>query len=199
MKYFSDMDQVTPTYVSAETLSAGRDTALAAPADLSPLAMIVARPDVDQRTTPQLAELRPGIGLVGDNYLARGSGSTPDGAAHPEAEITIMNTRVLDVVAGGDRSRWPLAGDQLLVDMDLSIENMPAGTRLVIGADGTGPELEITAKPHTGCPKFSARFGPDAMRWVNANREYRFRGVNARVITAGTCAVGDIVSKKVSQ
>ncbi len=172
-------------------LNAGLDEIAAAPADNSPLVMLVVRPDVDQRELPDSAELQPGVGLVGDNYASRGSSRTPDGLAHPEAEITIMNIRVLDLLTNGDRSQWPLAGDQLLVDLDLSFENMPTGTRLQIGS----AEVEITAKPHTGCGKFARRFGTDASKWVNQHADKRLRGVNARVATAGSCSIGDTVAK----
>lgn len=178
-------------HTSPEDLEAGLEVVTAAPTNSSPLAMIVIRPDVDKRELPDSAKLQPQVGVVGDNYASRGSSRTPDGAAHPEAEVTIMNTRVLDLITGGDRSRWPEAGDQLLVDMDLSFENMPTGTRLAVGTT----ELEITAKPHTGCHKFTDRFGPAATRWVTKNADLRLRGVNARVVKAGSCAVGDLVSK----
>ena len=43
-----------------------------------------------------------------------------------------MNARVIELVAG-QRDRWPLAGDQLYVDLDLQYENLPPGTRLQVG------------------------------------------------------------------
>ena len=93
----------------------------------------------------------------------------------------------------GSRERWPLAGDQLYVDLDLSVENLPAGTRLAVG----DAVVEITPEPHTGCAKFSARFGTDALKFVNKppGRELRLRGVNARVVTPGTVRPGDAISK----
>jgi hypothetical protein len=93
----------------------------------------------------------------------------------------------------GDEERWPLAGDQLYVDFDLSQENLPAGTRLAIGA----AVLEVSATPHTGCSKFVARFGADAMKLVNSpvGRSLNLRGINARVVTAGAVRVGDAVRK----
>ncbi len=178
-------------HLSLNELDAGLPDIAAAPADSGMLAMLVLRPDVDERETPNTAEFQPNVGLVGDNYAARGSSRTEDGSAHPEAEVTIMNTRVLELLTGGDRTRWPLAGDQILVDLDLSFENLPTGTRLRVG----GAELEITAKPHTGCGKFAKRFGTDAAKWVNHHPERRLRGVNARVVTAGSCSVGDTLTK----
>jgi MOSC domain-containing protein YiiM len=103
-----------------------------------------------------------------------------------------MNARAAELIAGG-LERRPLAGDQLYVDLDLSIENLPAGTRLRVG----DAVVEVAAVPHTGCAKFSARFGTDALRFVNKppGRELRLRGVNARVVTAGAVRVGDTITK----
>jgi MOSC domain-containing protein YiiM len=93
----------------------------------------------------------------------------------------------------GERERWPLAGDQLYVDFDLSVDNVPAGTRLAIGE----AVIELTEVPHTGCAKFSARFGTEALKFVNKSpgRELRLRGANARIVTPGTVRVGDTVDK----
>jgi MOSC domain-containing protein YiiM len=107
-------------------------------------------------------------------------------------QLNIMSARVIALVAQR-RERWPLAGDQLYIDMDLSDENLPAGTRLSLGA----AVIEITAQPHTGCKKFVARFGPDAMKFVNspAGRRLRLRGVNAKVVRPGVIRVGDTAKK----
>ena len=107
-------------------------------------------------------------------------------------QLNIMNSRVIALLAQ-DQERWQLAGDQLFIDMDLSDKNLPAGTRLTLGT----AVIEITAKPHTGCKKFAARFGQDAIRFVNSplGKELHLRGVNAKVIQSGTIQVGDAVKK----
>ena len=112
-------------------------------------------------------------------------------AANPVA-ITTLVSRTADLVTG-TRERWPLAGDQLYVDLDLSIENLPAGTRVAVGE----AIVEITEEPHTGCAKFSARFGTEALKFVNKSpgRELRLRGVNARIVTAGVVRPGDAIAK----
>ena len=103
-----------------------------------------------------------------------------------------MNDRAAQAIAGS-KERRPLAGDQLYVDLDLSIENLPAGTRLAVG----DAVIEVTPEPHTGCAKFSARFGTEALKFVNKSpgRELRLRGVNTRVVTPGTVRAGDAISK----
>jgi hypothetical protein len=152
--------------------------------------LIVRRPAVDQRELLDVATLDPVVGLRGDDWSRRGSGATADGGPDPEAQLTLISTRVLAAIEP-DRSRWPLAGDQLYVDVDLSVATLPPGSRLRIGQ----AVVEISQPPHTGCAKFSARFGSDALRWINSprGRELRMRGANARVINGGEVRVGDPV------
>lgn len=163
----------------------------AAPTDVGTVDLIVARPANGERAVLEQGELVVGEGLVGDNYVARGNDRTPDGAAHPEAQLNVMGSAAIDLVSGGDRSLWPLAGDQFFVDLDLSVANLPAGTRLAIG----NAVIEVAQKPHTGCAKFSERFGIDAARWVNQERDERRRGLNAMVIQAGAVRTGDAIRK----
>jgi MOSC domain-containing protein YiiM len=151
---------------------------------------IVIRPTVDARVMVDQAALDPAFGVEGDNWAARGSGARVDGSADPDCQVTLINVRVLEAIEP-DRSRWPLAGDQLLVDLDLSIEALPPGSRLAIGS----AVLELSEQPHTGCAKFSSRFGSHALRWINApeGRAQRRRGANARVVEAGTVRAGDTI------
>lgn len=162
----------------------------ASPADAGVLEMIVRRPGPGEREVLEEAELSAERGLVGDDWSRRGSSRSADGGPHPDMQLALMNSRVVDAIAG-IRDRWPLAGDQLYVDLDFASDRLPAGTRLSIGQ----AVVEVTAEPHTGCGKFIARFGADAMRWVNSpeGRERNLRGVNARVLTNGTVRVGDPV------
>jgi tRNA-Thr(GGU) m(6)t(6)A37 methyltransferase TsaA len=163
------------------------------PADRGTLAMIVRRPSVDEREVVATGELDTAVGLVGDNWLARGSRSSPDGSAELDAQLNIMNIRCARLVADGDDDRVPLAGDQLFVDLDLSPENLPAGTHLRIGT----AVIEVTAKPHTGCAKFTRRFGLAAHRWINGRdgKQQRLRGICAKVVVTGTIAAGDEIVK----
>jgi hypothetical protein len=162
----------------------------AAPSAVGTVRLIVRRPAVDAREIVEEARFDVDEGLVGDTWRTRGSSSTPDGAADSQAQVTVMSVRVATALAG-DIDRWPLAGDQLYVDFDISEENLPPGTRLRIGE----AELEVSAKPHTGCAKFSARFGVEALKMVSSptGRSLRLRGMNARVATGGVVRVGDAV------
>ena len=164
----------------------------AAPRDTGRIELIVRRPVRGERETLRDAHLDAERGLVGDGWLARGSRHTIDGAADPACQLTLISTRVLAAIEP-DRGRWPLAGDQLYVDFDLGIEALPAGTVLEVGA----ARIEISAKPHTGCAKFSERFGVDALRWLSTpiGKAHRMRGVNARIVRSGMVRVGDTVRR----
>jgi hypothetical protein len=177
---------------SAEELTAGLDEILRSPANQGTVELIVRRPAEDEREVLDECSLDLDEGLVGDVWRHRGSSRTPDGSANPDAQLTLMNARAAGLIAG-DRERWPLAGDQLYVDLDLSVDNLPAGARLAVG----DAVVEVTAEPHTGCAKFSARFGSEALKFVNKSpgRELRLRGVNTRVVTPGAVRLGDAISK----
>ena len=180
-------------HLTTAELEAGLDEIRRAPADLGVVELIVRRPAEGEREVLPEGVLDLAEGLVGDMWRVRGSKRTPDGSAHPDMQLTLMSARVVDLVAAGDRDRWALAGDQLYVDLDLSVANLPAGTRLAFGS----AVIEVTPEPHTGCAKFHARFGADAHRFVNTkrHRHLRLRGLNAKVIEPGTVATGDAIRK----
>ena len=173
-------------------LEAGLDDVRRSPKDEGTLQLIVRRPEREERELVDEARLDVDEGLVGDNWKARGSTGTPDGSADPEMQVTLMNSRAADLIAGG-RERWHVAGDQLYVDMDISRTNLPPGTRLAIGT----AVLEVSVKPHTGCAKFSERFGKDALRLVSSamGQELSLRGINTKVVQSGAIRVGDAVRK----
>jgi hypothetical protein len=182
----------TPSAAPDRDFTPHTATVAAAPRDGAVIELIVRRPDRDVREVLDEARLDPSEGLVGDGWLARGSKSTPDGSADPLSQLTIMNTRVL-AAAEPDRSRWPLAGDQLYADFDLSDANLPVGTRLRLGE----ALVEVTERPHTDCAKFASRFGTDALRWISTpvGRSLRMRGMYVRVVEGGVIRVGDAIRK----
>jgi MOSC domain-containing protein YiiM len=163
-----------------------------APADNGTVELIVRRPAVDEREVVTEAWLDVSDGLEGDTWRARGSSRTPDGGPNPEAQLTLMSSRTASAIAGA-RQRWPLAGDQLYVDLDISRANLPPGSRVQIGS----AVIEFSETPHTGCAKFSGRFGVDALRFVNTEegRDLRLRGANCRVVVAGQVRNGDPIRK----
>jgi hypothetical protein len=175
-------------HTSAEALEQGLDHIRRSPEDGGRVELVVRRPAVSAREVLDEGALDPVEGLLGDSWRERGSGRTPDGSAHPDMQINVMNARVAALVAG-PIDRWQLAGDQLYVDLDLSERNLPPGTRLALGS----AVIEITDQPHRGCAKFVERFGEEAMRFVNSpvGRDLRLRGANARVVVAGVVRAGD--------
>jgi MOSC domain-containing protein YiiM len=172
-------------HATREELLGGLDHVRAAPADAGIVELIVRRPAEGERELLEEADLDTVIGLVGDRWHL---GSSPTN----DSQLTVMSSRVAQLVARSPE-RWALAGDQLYVDLDLSVENLPAGTRLEVGS----AVIEVSDVPHTGCSKFSARFGSEAVRFANKSpgRELRIRGLNARVVQAGIVRLGDTIAK----
>ncbi len=179
-------------HLSRERLMAGLDHIRASPPDHGALVLVVCRPSPGEREVRAEAVLDLVTGVAGDNWLGRGSSLTPDGSADPDRQVTVMNARVAELVVGGAH-RMPLAGDQLYVDLDLSVGNLPAGSLLTVGQ----AVLEVSAVPHLGCAKFVERFGAEAMRFVNSRlgRELRLRGMNTRVVVPGPVRAGDLAAK----
>ena len=184
-------DHHAPFHRSAEDLALGLDHVRDAPSENGVVELLVVRPRLGERRELAAAEVDLELGVVGDTWVERGSRRTPDGGPNPDAQVTVMCSRAADLVAG-DRARWALAGDQVYVDLDLSTENLPTGTVLALGE----VELEVTAAPHTGCARFAERFGTDALRLTATpdGRALRLRGINTRVLRAGTVRVGDRVA-----
>ena len=179
-------------HLSLEELEAGLAHVTQSPKDNGELKFIVRRPANGEREVLETGELDLTVGLVGDNWKVRGSSKTTDGSAHPDKQLTITNARMIALVAR-ERERWPLAGDQLFVDLDLSANNLPPGMQLAIGST----IVEITPPPHRGCNKFAERFGKEALKFMNlpGKSEMHLRGVNAKVVKPGTIRVGDSVRK----
>jgi len=171
-------------HLELSTLRAGLDEIRESPVDEGKVELIVRRPAEDERESVSEAELDTTVGLVGDGWLAR------DG--HPDSQVTVMNARSAALVARS-RDRRPLAGDQIYVDLNLSGDNLPPGTWIEVGT----AVLEVSGRPHRGCKKFAARFGPDALRFVNSDEGYalNLRGINTRVVRSGVVRSGDVVRK----
>lgn len=171
-------------HLTTEEIEGGLGEILESPKDNGFLKLIVRRPKENEREILETGELDVNEGLVGDDWL------TDD--ANIEAQIAIINSRAVALLAQ-DENRWQLAGDQLYIDLDLSGENLPAGTRFAIGS----AILEVSPKPHNGCRKFVERFGLDAMKFVNSpvGKQFHLRGIYAKVVQSGTLQKGDIVKK----
>ncbi len=175
--------------VSAAEIEAGMAHVAASPKDAGRVEAIFIRPETDEREALQEVRISPEGGVEGDRWSRSGR---EEKAPDPRSQVSLMNVRVLNLIAP-DKERWPMAGDNLIVDLDLDVENLPVGQRLSIG----NAVLEVTEVPHPGCKKFLARYGKDAMGYINANerKDLRLRGVFAKVIEPGTVSVGDTIDK----
>ena len=152
--------------------------------DAGSIEAIFIRPVTEEREELQEAELLKAEGVKGDRWQESGHG--------PRNQITMMNARVLDCVSGG-RDQWAPAGDQLIVDLDVSEANLPVGQRLQIG----DAVVEVTEVPHTGCAKFRRRYGAESLDYINSEglESLRLRGVYVMVIEEGAVRAGDTIKK----
>lgn len=173
-------------HLTLPELEAGVEHIRQSPKDIGILQLIVRRPQTEEREVLEEGQLDPACGLVGDNWATRIK------SPNPATQLNIMNARAAALVAV-DPERWQLAGDQLFVDLDLGGDNISPGTQLAIGT----AIVEVSEEPHTGCKKFTQRFGLEAMKFVNSRvgRELNLRGINARVIQAGVIRIGDMVTR----
>lgn len=184
-------NQLFDKHLTMADLEPGVEHVLISPKDDGLLELIVRRPAVNNREVIADGILDVEHGLVGDNWLTRGSSRTDNGRGHPEMQLNVMNYRFALLVAG-HRDRVSLAGDQLFVDLDLSGHNLSPGTRLSVGS----AVIEVTAIPHLGCKKFVERFGLEAMKFANSEfgRKHSLRGINAKVVKTGSVAVGNVIT-----
>jgi len=183
---------VVSTSTTAD-LEAALDHLRAAPADVGTVTLVVRRPERFEREVLTEAVIDVDDGLVGDNWYARATSRAIAEGRHRDAMITVMGSRMIGLLADTDEGRaW--AGDQLYVDLDLSHDNLPAGSRFAVGDDVV---LEVSAKPHAGCAKFKARFGEETVAFVNSDegRRLRLRGLNASVVRGGLVRPGDVVRR----
>lgn len=180
-------------HLTAEQIEAGMDAVRQSPRDAGVLELIVIRPAVDERLVIPLVEVDVDHGLAGDTWESRGSRMTEDGSANPGDQVTVMNSRFARLIAATE-DRVPLAGDQLFLDLDLSWDNLPTGTRLCFDE----VVLEVTDVPHTGCAKFRARFGMPALRQTNApeGKDLRLRGINTTVVQGGMLRQGEVARRE---
>ena len=184
------MSQVT--HLTEQEITDGLAEVLRSPPNHGLLNAIVIRPGHEERRSLQTCRLSPEGGTEGDEWSRGCWLKLPDGSPDPNVQICIMNSRMIDLVAG-EKARWELAGDNLFVDLDLSRENLQAGQLLSIGEC----VVEITEQAHNGCSKFSQRFGAPALKVVNSpiGKQLRLRGIYAKVIKAGDVEVGDLITK----
>ncbi len=180
----------TAVHRTPAELEAGTEEIRRSPKERGRLELIVCRAAENQRDVLDEGVLDVDEGLVGDTWKQRPSSRSEDGLAHPDMQLNLINVRAIALIAV-ERERWQLAGDQLYVDLDLSGDNLPPGTRLALGS----AVIEVTDQPHRGCAKFNERFGEAALIFVNSpvGEELNLRGINAKVVEPGVIRQGDAV------
>ena len=185
-------DSITVRHRAMDEIVEGLHVVRRSPRGVGTLALAVRRPAVDAREVLARAELDPDGGLIGDSWSQRPSSRTADRSPHPGMQLNVINSRFIELIAGPDRDAWALAGDQLYLDLDLSVDALPAGSRLAIGDRAV---IEVTDQPHNGCAKFAARFGRNAHKivWSEEGQRLRLRGLNARVLVGATIRTGDTI------
>ncbi|MFW9931002.1 MAG: MOSC domain-containing protein [Candidatus Thorarchaeota archaeon] len=181
-----------PNFLSFQELNDRFNALTPSPKDVGTVDLICIRPTENSREVKDSVIVDNQLGIIGDNWKSRGSKHTPDGSAIPDAQITIMNSRIINLITQ-DKNFWSLAGDQLFIDLDISSDNLPSGSRLTID----DVILEVTPLPHNGCIKFSNRFGSDATKFVSnkEGQKYHRRGIYVKVIKSGRIHTGSIVKK----
>ncbi len=178
--------------VTKDQILSGLHHVADSPSDGGALEFIVVRPVVGERELRERAYLSTERGVEGDRWLTSRWLTLPDGRPDPRVQVSLMNARILGLISDG-AERISLAGDNLIVDLDLSERNLAAGQRLVVGE----VVVEVSDVAHTGCRKFMTRYGRDAVNFVNSveGRRLNLRGLYAKVIEPGVVRVGDAVRK----
>jgi MOSC domain-containing protein len=170
-------------HAALEQLEKGLASLEPAPRDHGRVALLVRRVAGGVREQPARLRLTPEAGVPEDAW---GRGENP----RLEAQISVMEIDVANLIANGQPVT--LFGDNLFLSLDLSVENLPPGSRVRVGT----ATMEVTPKAHNGCRKFHARFGSDALRFVSKPdlRHRNFRGIYMRVVEGGDVAPGDLVT-----
>jgi hypothetical protein len=183
-------------HVSTVELEQGLSEVLASPTDAGHLTAIFVRPAPNERRTLESTTLTTDGGIDGDRWIHDSYYRLKDGNSDPRCQVSIMNDRFLRQVAG-DSDDMCLAGDNLIVDFDLSEANLPAGSQVRIGPEVI---IEISDLKHTGCSKFARRYGTEAKTFANNQQgtALHLRGRYARIVCGGQIRVGDKVEKQTS-
>jgi hypothetical protein len=162
-----------------EDLERMLESLLPAPTDQGQVRLVVMKGQGGRRETPERIFLNP---------IAKAPGEAGDDQ-EDEDQLAIMQHGVADLIANGQP--LPLFGDNLFLDLDLSLENLPPGSQLRVGK----AILQVTPLPHNGCSKFRGRFGDNALRFVSKKelRHRNLRGIYMRVLEGGEVGPGDRV------
>lgn len=173
---------------TADDLRAALPHILAAPKTDAAIAMLCFRPGFGLRTFPDRLSMTRSGGILGERWLIHPWLRLADGSPDPRIQVSILPARVLDLV-WRDRIGTVHPGDPIVADLDMSHDNLPAGTLLQAGS----AVLRVSDEPNDGCVKWKARYGAAAMDWIVApeHAAYRLRGVLCSIEQDGVVGVAD--------
>lgn len=176
------------SHVTAAELAKALPDVLSAPGTDAPIAGLCFRPGFGLRSFPPSLRLTRAFGIPGERWLTAPWLKLPDGSADPRIQVSILPSRVLDLV-WRDRETTVHPGDTIVADLDMTDANLPPGTLLQAGT----AILRVSDQPNDGCVKWKARYGQAAMDWITdpAHAALRLRGVLCEVFADGVVAVGD--------
>jgi hypothetical protein len=161
-------------------LNAALDFVTSAPKTDSVIDILCARPARGLRQFPDILTLCPQKGVLGDRWFDSAWLTLPDGRPDPRIQVSILPKRVLDLV-WQDRENTIHPGDQIITDLDTSVENLPIGTRIAAGT----AILQVSDVPNLGCAKWKVRYGANALSWAMSHPELRLRGVLCAIVQDG--------------
>ena len=171
----------------AELMAALPDI-LAAPKDNAPVHGLCLRPARGERAFPKRISMTRAGGIPGERWATEPWLRRADGSPDPRIQVSILPLRVMDLV-WRDREGTPHPGDPIVVDMDLSLANLPSGSLIAAGT----AVLRVSDEFNAACAKWKLRYGADARAFIEApgHAELRLRGVLCSVETDGEVAVGE--------
>lgn len=165
---------------------------LNAPKTGAAVEILCRRPGRNQREFPRNLRLTQAGGITGDYEMRTPWLKLSDGSPDPRIQVSILPARVLNLL-WRDRVNTIHPGDTFVADLDVTLANMPVGTRLKIG-DAT---IEVSDLWNDGCVKWKVRFGREAYDWTSDPRHesLRLRGIYCRVVEDGDVQLGDMITK----
>lgn len=186
-------NHATPVrFATLDDLQAKLSWATSAPRDNAPISTLCVRPAEGDRQFVERIDFSVTEGVVGDRWIRKTWMRLPDGRPDPRIQVCLLGQRVLELVRI-DPYRMPYPGDNIVADLDFSETNLPSGQLLRVGT----ATLEVSDIFNTACSKWRARYGDDALRWINLpdNLPHRLRGVLCRVVASGYATIKDRIVK----
>lgn len=179
-------------HATRSELNSALPSVLDAPKNGAKVELLCRRPDRNQRDFTDHLRLTQAGGIEGDYEMKKPWLTLPDGSPDPRIQVSILPKRVLDLV-WRDRENVAYPGDTIIADLNVTLDNMPVGTRLQVG----GAVLEVSDVWNEGCAKWKVRMGREAYDWTSApeHEALRLRGIYCSIVGDGMVRIGDTITK----